>query len=278
MASPKFHGVAAGEQLGNLEYLIDDSVVLEYQGLVGESSVYANLIADDCVAMTASKFADPGLSVVWRRFDFLRPPVPGRRIQAGAWLKEIRGNEENPWLRISAFAVDEIGTEILRSETALTTIRPKAEVAPALSGGILQSADSAEHGFEGRVGETLSLGRWVVPTKETFAAYRKLRTELAGRVHQGEHNGTTELLAGWLEGRIGRIFGDDFRWGGRLSLAYHAAIAPGHVVTADAVVIEQERDHSEVSTVRLYVGAWGQCNGRIASGYASVNIPSPRLY
>ena len=56
MASPKFRGVAAGEQLGNLEYLIDDSVVLEYQGLVGESSVYANLIADDCVAMAASEF------------------------------------------------------------------------------------------------------------------------------------------------------------------------------------------------------------------------------
>jgi hypothetical protein len=278
MASPKFHGVAAGEQLGNLEYLIDDSVVLEYEGLVGELSVYANLIADDCVAMAAARFGDSDLSVVWRRFDFLRPPVPGRRIQSGGWLKEIRGNEENPWLRISAFAVDEIGTEILRSEAALTTSHSKAENAGPVPNDFLQSADSAEHGFEGRVGETLSLGRWVVPTKETFAAYRKLRTELAGRVHQGEHNGTTELLAGWLEGRIGRIFGDDFRWGGRLSLAYHAAIAPGHALTADAVVIEQERDHSGVSTVRLYVGAWGQCNERIASGFASVSIPSPRLY
>ena len=128
------------------------------------------------------------------------------------------------------------------------------------------------------MGENLSLGGWVVPDKEALAEYRKLRADISGQGHQDERNGTTQLLAGWLEGRIGRIFGDDFRWGGRLSLAYHAAIAPGHALTADAVVIEQDRDHSGVSTVRLYAGAWGQCNERIASGYASVSIPSPRLY
>ena len=278
MTSPKFSGVAAGEQLGNLEYLIDDSVVLEYQNLVGESSVYANLIADDCVAMAASKFADPGLSVVWRRFDFLRPPVPGRRIQSGGWLKEVKGSDSEPWLRISTFAVDEIGTEILRSEAALTTSRIKVGLARSVPDGFRRSADSAGHGFEERVGENMCLGGWVVPDKEAFAAYRKLRADISGQGHQDEQNGTTQLLAGWLEGRIGRIFSDDFRWGGRLSLAYHAAIAPGHALTADAVVIEQDRDPRGVSTVRLYVGAWGQCNERIASGYASVSIPSPRLY
>ncbi len=277
MASPKFHGVAAGEQLGNLEYLIDHSVVLEHQGLVGESSVYANLIADDCVAMAAARFGDLDLSVVWRRFDFLRPPVPGRRIQAGGWLKEIRETEDQPWLRISAFAVDEIGTEILRSEAALTTSRIKVGLARSVPDGFRRSADSAGRGFDGRVGETLSLGEWVVPAREPFAEYRKVRADISGQGHQGEHNGTTLLLAGWLEGRIGRIFGDDFRWGGRLSLAYHVPIAPGRAVTADAVVIERDCDYSGVSTVRLYVGAWGQCNERIATGYASVSIPSPRL-
>lgn len=278
MVSGKFHGVAVGEQLGNLEYLIDDSVVLEHQGLVGESSVYANLIADDCVAMAASKFADPGLSVVWRRFDFQRPPVPGRRIQAGGWLKEIRGTEDQPWLRISAFAVDGIGTEILRSEAALTTNRINVGLARSVLDGFRRSAGSAGHGFEERVGENLCLGGWVVPDKEVLVEYRKLRADLSGQAHLGEHDDTTQLLAGWLEGRIGRIFGDDFRWGGRLSLAYHAAIAPGHALTADAVVIEQDRDPRGVSTVRLSVGAWSQCNERIASGYASVSIPSPRLY
>ena len=107
MLNARFRGVAAGEQLGNLEYLIDDGVSSEYRALVGECGNYANLIADDCESMTAARFGISGLTTAWRRFDFLRPPTPGRRIQAGGWLKEVRGGmarrgcecRRSPWMR-----------------------------------------------------------------------------------------------------------------------------------------------------------------------------------
>ena len=115
MRNARFRGLAAGDQLGNLEYLIDDDVMDKYRALIGDCGNYANLIADDCESMAATRFGITELNTVWRRFDFLRPPIPGLRIQAGGWLKEIRKRDGSPWLRVSAFAVDEIGTEILRS-------------------------------------------------------------------------------------------------------------------------------------------------------------------
>ena len=277
MGNAGFRGVAAGEQLGNLEYLIDDSVVVGYQRLVDKSSYFANLIADDCVTMAMAKFGDVGWDVIWRRFDFLRPPIPGRRIQAGAWLKEVREVEQKPWLRVSAFAVDEIGTEILRSEAALAAGRAQTEVTPPSLNSVLTSANAAAHGFDGRVGESIGLGEWVVPATESVGAYRELRIKLSGTKYGRGSQGTGQLLAGWLEGRIGGLFGDDFRWGGRLSLAYHAPIAPGDLLSADAVLIEQDQDRSGTSMVRLSVGVWNHCNRRVAVGHASISIPSPRL-
>lgn len=277
MANAKFRGVAAGEQLGNLEYLIDQSVIVEYQRLVGASSHFANLIADDCVGMAGAKFGDLGLDVIWRRFGFLRPPIPGRRIQAGAWLKEVREVERKPWLRVSAFAVDEIGTEILRSEAALAAGRAKAEDAPRSLDNAFRSGSAATHGFDRRVGDCIGLGEWVVPAAESFEGYRDLRGKLSGVKHARGSDGSGLLLGGWLEGRISGLFGDDFRWGGRLSLAYDAPIRPGDSLIADAVVIEQDLDHHGTSTVKLSVGVWNQRSQRVAVGHASVRIPSPRL-
>ena len=54
MRNARFRGVAAGEQLGNLEYLIDDDVMAEYRALVGDCGNYANLIADDCESMAVA--------------------------------------------------------------------------------------------------------------------------------------------------------------------------------------------------------------------------------
>ena len=101
MASPSFQGVAAGDQLGNLEYLIDSDAVRRYRGLVGADASFANLMADDCVSLAQGRFAGQALSVVWRRFEFYRPPVLDRRIQVGAWLKDIERHPDGQLLRVS---------------------------------------------------------------------------------------------------------------------------------------------------------------------------------
>jgi acyl dehydratase len=277
MAESRLRGVAAGDQLGNLEYLINDSLALEYGRLVGDPASYANLLADDCESMATARFDGLKLDVIWRRFEFLRPPVPGRRIQVGGWLKDIREAQGRPWLRVSAFGVDEIGTEILRSEAVFAVGLALPRTGPVPSISPQRPGHSADFDFDGLVGDSFSVGNWVAPARDHFDAYRKLRYDLSGTSTQSDRNAATQLLAGWLEGQIGRVLGDDFRWGGRLSLACRASIAPGDTISGHAVVIEQDRDHNGTLAVKLILSTWNQRNEAVAAGEVSANIPSPRL-
>lgn len=277
MRNARFRGAAAGEQLGNLEYLIDDDVMAEYRALVGDCGNYANLIADDCESMAAARFGIAGLTTLWRRFDFLRPPIPGRRIQAGGWLKEIRERDGAPWLKVSAFAVDEIGTEILRSEAAFIIGNTEVEPRRAATSGRYAPTIQAGRGFTGQVGDSLPLGEWVVPSGERLRTYEKLRRELTGIAKPTDGNGETQLLAGWLEGQVGRHLGDDFRWGGRLALAHRAPLAPGERLAADAIIIRCDEDHGGARYITLIVGVRNHRNETVAVGEASATMPSPRL-
>lgn len=277
MFSSKFRGVGAGEQLGNLEYLIDDRVLAEYRALVGNCASYANLIADDCESMMLARFGDAGFTVVWRRFDFLRPPVPGRRVQAGGWLKEVRERAGLPWLRVSAFAVDEIGTEILRCEAAFTVGVAKAHPQRLMETRRNASTNQEGCSFTGLVGDSFLLGQWDLPSGERLSAQQQLRRELSGVATHADENGDTQLLAGWLEGQLAQRLGDDFRWGGQLALAYRRSTGPGERISADAVVVAHDTDPNGTRAIRLSVGAYNERNEPIAVGEASATIPSPRL-
>lgn len=277
MRNARFRGVAAGEQLGNLEYLIDDEVMAEYRALVGHCGNFANLIADDCESMAVARFGITGLTTVWRRFNFLRPPILGRRIQAGGWLKEIRGRDGSPWLRVSAFAVDEIGTEILRSEAAFTIGNREAGPQRAAANRRDAATDNAGRGFTGQVGDSLRLGEWVVPSGERLRAYENLRCELTGIARPIDGHGETQLLAGWLEGQVGRHLGDDFRWGGRLALAHQAPVVPGDRLAADAIIMRCDEDHRGTRCITLIVDVRNDRDETVAVGEASATMPSPRL-
>lgn len=277
MRNSKFRGVAAGEQLGNLEYLIDDDVMAEYRALVGDFGNYANLIADDCESMVVARFDIAGLTTVWRRFDFLRPPILGRRIQAGGWLKEIQERDGSPWLRVSAFAVDEVGTEILRSEAAFTIGNTEAGPRREAANRGDASTNQDERGFAGQVGDSLRLGKWVVPSGQRLRAYEKLRRELTAIAKPIDGHGETQLLAGWLEGRVGRHLGDDFRWGGRLTLAHRATLVPGDQLVADAIIMRCDENHRGTRYIVLIVDVRNDRNETVAVGEASTTMPSPRL-
>ncbi len=276
MPSLRFGDVGPGGQLGNLEYLIDDAALRRYQRWVGDAGRYANLIAGDCESMVVARLGELGWTTRWSQYDLLRPPVPGRRIQVGAWLKEAREIDGSPQVRVSAFAVDEIGTEILRSEAALAvgTAVERLDCRP------VESPRSHGGGHVGglavEVGETLPLDDWNMPDVEQLDACRQMRRELTGMAVTAG-GGETQLLAGWLEGQVGKILGDDFRWGGRLALAFRAPLAAGDRLAADAVVIRRDEDHMGTRSVALVVNVSNSRNQSVAVGQASATMPSPRL-
>ena len=245
MTSATFHGLSPGDQLGNLEYTVDDALLAEYRQLVGCDGQYPNLLSDDCRTLLLARCGGLDLATVWRRLELLRPPIVG-----------IGERNNLPLLRVAAFAVDEIGTEILRSEAAFVVGSGEEAREPdipqaASQGPVLQ-------GFSDKmVGAGFNLGRLTLP--------------------DGGTDRSTALLAGWLEGQLGRHYGDDFRWGGTLSLAYLAATIPGSSIVGDAVVVGCDRDAGGAVTTRLAVSVFSSAGARIAVGEVVITSPSPRL-
>ena len=184
MSSATFHGWSVGDQLGNLEYVVDEALLAEYRGLVGCAGRYPNLMADDCRALLLSRCGDGDLTTVWRRLELLRPPVGGRRVQVGGWLREVGEREGRPLLRVAAFAVDEIGTEILRSEVAFVVGKLEAWQRPDAPEAEKQAP--VLRGFsDGMVGAVFNLERFAIP--------------------DGDADGSTGSAGGMVGGAIGPL-------------------------------------------------------------------------
>ena len=263
--------LSPGAQLGNLEYPVDAADLAGYRALVGEGGHYPNLLVDDCRALLRQRCGPLPLTTLWRRLEFFRPPVPGRRVQVGGWLRETDDADAEgrpPRLRVAAFAVDEIGTEILRSEAVFGLAGAHSARAgkhsdragnPAVDAGEPAPAIAAG-GLAGvRPGDTLPLGALILPAEAE----------------------ATAIIAGWLEAGLGSYFGDDFRWGGRLALAYPNPDGSyaGDALTATAVVTARDRGPDGSLAWRLAILARRQGKGRddvVAVGDSAITTPSPR--
>lgn len=272
MTSATFHGLSAGEQLGNLEYVVDDALLVEYRRLTGGAGHYPNLMADDCRALLLLRCRGVDLTTVWRRLELLRPPIAGRRVQVGGWLREIERRNGCPLLRVSAFAVDEIGTEILRSEAAFAVGSSAESLEPDVS-----TTETSQDLDDIAEASRIDFGELMLPDGSSLAAYRQRCCELVGVPSGDDGNGLTGLLAGWVEGCLGDHFGDDFRWGGQLSLGYLAPAQPGAEVAGNAVVVGSNRNADGSVTTNLAVSVFNSTAARIAVGNAEVTSPSPRL-
>ena len=274
MANTTQLGLRAGEQLGNLEYPVDGRVLDAYRRLAGADAVYPNLIADDCRALVAARCGALPVATIWQRHEFLRPPVPGRRIQVGGWLRELGERDDGIRLRVAAFAVDEIGTEILRSEAVFVvgTVDAAADgqggPEPATSGeGVGDAAGTV-------AGDRVPLGTFALPGGEGVLNLERLGGEMSG-VASGDGM-MPALVSGWLEGVLGRWFGDDFRWGGRLAVGFRRPVRAGEVLTGEGVVIGHDADARGVATYQITAPILDARGKLAADAYAIVNVPSPR--
>ena len=256
MNAPATASLPPGLQLGNLEYRIDDADLDAYRALVGADGHYPNLRHDDCRALLTPHCGPTPLTAVWRRFEFLRPPQPGRRLQVGGWLRAVARRGGLPYFRVAAFTVDEIGTEILRSEAAF---RHGAAPMPAADNGVNPLSEQlAQPGIE-LPGDAESLRSITLPNGA-----------------DGPQD-CTIIIVGWLESELGRRFGADFRWGGRLTLAYLGAAAPGDIIAGTALTLAADAIPGGATCYRIALTAANNAGLAVAVGDAELTIPSPRL-
>ena len=276
MIEPDFQGLRVGAQLGNLEYMVDDSLIAAFRDFAGDSANYPNLMADDCKAMLLAKVGPMTVRTQWRRSMFLRPPIPGRRIQVGVWLRDVGESRDGRWVRVSAFSVDDIGTEILRTDAVFAigeARQPRS--GPPVSGKDV--CNPSRHSSQAPPGAEMDLGQWSLPDLDRFEKYEALRYGLTGVHFPGTDDRFAELLSAKLEALLTARFGDDFSWGGRLSLAFRGPARPGDAITATATVIASDQDHEARTHTGMLVSLTGADGNSIALGEASVTSPSPLL-
>jgi len=279
-------GVPIGEQLGFLEYLVGDESLQLFRKVVDyQDSCFPNIVACEPHIVLLQKGDFGSLESVTHTDRYFRPPVAGRRVQVTGWIRERSKGRGSERLVVETFAVDDVGTEILRTQHVFrhgpTRIPERLGRRPARPG------NSTDREFLGSV-----LKRVTEETVESWeAAHRILVGEAAmtrgastGSVHTGAElasgMGLTAMAApeelglAYLHELLDRRFGIDFRQGGRLTVNYRRPIYAGDSLTALGVVTGTERD-GDRSVWKLQV--WLE-NGRgepVVTGDAQVTVPSP---
>lgn len=275
MPIDSWHGLRAGDQIGNLEYVVDERVLEQYRQVVGDDGCHPNLMAEDCRALLSKHEPGESLTTVWQRLTFLRPPITGRRVQVGGWVRDVGEKCSRTWIKAAAFAVDDIGTEILRSEAAFVVGRVPPRVEPVVE--MVGSKPISTRLAGSRAGDSGHLGELRVPERDQPDGYLGVGEAMAGTEMSADGNGLTSITAGWLEGLLGGDFGQDFHWGGRLSIAYHRPVAPGMELRCDGVVTAHDTDVDGVETRRVVMSVRDAGDFRIATAETVVQSPSPRL-
>ena len=278
-------GIPKGTQLGYLEYEVTAEKLDVFRRAVDYSQAnYPNLVAGECREVLAQKMNLTMLDSVTHCDRYYRPPVVGRRVQVTGWVREhypFRGAER---LVIETFAVDDIGTEILRS---LHTFQVgAARAAGRLGRRPSQNRNSARVAVLEPVQKRIS--------EETIEQLERASRLILDRnsstdgqsssVHSGAQLASDMgLAAGVAPGALGhaylhelldRAFDLDFRQGGSLTLNFRRPIYAGDSVTARGNVVTHTISGDRVN---YNLEVWLE-NGRgetAIEGTAKVTVPSP---
>ena len=201
------------------------------------------------------------------------------------WVRERRQERGVERLVVDTFAVDDIGTEILRSNhtfrvgperTPERLGRRPVRTSPASGGQLLpsvqfsvteESIDSFEAAHRALVGDPGVSRGSQLGSSHTGAG-------LASDMGLAATIASQELGLAYLHELVDRRFGIDFRQGGKLTVNYRRPVYAGDTLTAKGIISGTE----EVGGRTLWrVQVWLE-NGRgemPVSGEAQVMVPSP---
>lgn len=282
----RISGVPIGRQLGFLEYMVTLEGLETYRQAVDyPHAAYPNIVARECLEITDQKMKMGSSESVTHVDRYFRPPVVGRRVQVTGWLRENRqrrGREQ--WL-VETFAVDDIGTEILRSSHVF---RSAAEAAPERLGrrpSTSRGPGDGEilHPVEKRVTEDTierfgaahrSLLGYDAPVPGGRTASPHAGAELASGMGLASAVAPGELGLAYLHELLDRRFGIDFRQGGQLEISYRRPIYAGDSLAAQGLATPREGKDGRVNW-QVQVWLENSRGEQAITGNALVTVPSP---
>ena len=281
-----------GAQLGHLEYTATAAGLQLFREAVDyPAAAWPQLALQEGLAVLTGKYGaavTTGAVSVRRADRYYRPPEPGRRVQATGWVREhsqARGVER---LTVETLAVDEIGTEIVRSEHTFQFGPGRdPERQGRRPGRARQTAAGMETlpALEKRVTEEViegfvAAGRLMLPAVGFGAAAPgpaniHSGAALAQGMGLAAAVAPAELGLAYLHELLDRRFGRDFRQGGRLAVHYRRPIYAGDTLIAQGVAVQAERDTRGRVHWQLQVWLANQRGERAIDGAAQVTVPSP---
>ena len=284
--------IPVGAQLGHLEYTATVAGGQLFREAVDyPEAAGPQLALQEGLAVLAGKYgaAVTAGAVSIRRADrYFRPPEPGRRVQATGWVREHSQAQGVERLTVETLAVDEIGTEIVRSEHTFQfgpsrdperqgrrpgRARPSAAGAETLPELEKRVTEEVIEGF-------VAAGRLMRPAAGYGAATAgPVNIHSGAALAQGMGLAAAvapaELGLAYLHELLDRRFGRDFRQGGRLAVHYRRPIYAGDTLTAQGVATQAERDTGGRVHWQLQVWLANQRGERAIDGDAWVTVPSP---
>lgn len=282
--------ITVGEQLGHLEYTVTAGKLLRFQEAVEyPEAAFPNIAAREYLAVLSRKYGPPAAASVRHTDRYFRPPRLGRRLQVTGWVRDKHRARGADRLVVETFAVDEIGTEIVRSEHTFQfgagqgaerlgsrpfrTRRPaEAAYLPIIEKrvteeGIDKFESASRFMVTGHQADSATEGGAPPANVHTGAALAQ-GMGLAGAVAPGE------LAVACLHELLDRHYGMDFRQGGRLSVDFLRPVHAGDTLTARGLVVKREPVNGRINW-QLQVWLANQRGEPVAAGEARVTVPSP---
>jgi hypothetical protein len=254
-----------GHQLGHLEYLVTPEALEQYRTAIEYPSArFPNLAVREFREVLTRQIGELALTSEAHTDRYFTPPILDRRVQVTGWLRESFEKGGRDWLVIETFGVDEIGTEISRSEHTYVVGEPP-----------LDSSSQLNPPGQGDDSELPQLVK--TPTAvhlEHFAAVNRTLTGGNNLDSTGQFPIPEELGLSYLHELVDRKFGIDFRQGGRLSVRYLRAVSVGETVTAGGRIDRQEKVNGR-DQFQLSLWLKNQRDELTVSGEAQVTVPSP---
>lgn len=283
--------IPLGAQLGHLEYRATTESLRAFREAVAyPAAAWPHLAIQEGLAVLAGKYGaalTAGAMSVRRADRYFRPPEPGRRVQATGWARNYSRARGVELLTVKTLAVDEIGTEIVRSEHAFQFgpgraaerqgRRPSRSRPPAAG---LETLPALEKRVTEEVIERFAAaGRLMLPAEGYGAAAGPASVHSGAALAQGMGLAAAvapaELGLAYLHELLDRRFGRDFRQGGRLAVHYRRPIYAGDTLTAQGALTKSERDAAGRVHGQWQVWLSNQRGERALDGEAWVIVPSP---
>ena len=258
-----YETVNIGEQLGHLEYRVTEEMLHKYCSTVGYwQSGYVNLAIREFHQVLSNKYGQINLTSCSRNDYYYRPPLINRRVQVSGWIRDKYTSEGIEYLVVSTLAIDDIGTEILKTqETFSVGINPPP----------YQSISDVES-------EPLQLlpaleKRVDKHTWNLFKHFNK-EFEIGDSVSMTEQETGSLLAFVYAHELLTETYGMNFLKGGLLNVMFCNSLSPDQTCTISAQV-NKISEVSERTRTDLNILVRRQDNILAASGKATILIPSP---